>query len=329
MEMMRKYPLLIVLLFFCSGLSAQQAAKHSIEAFVNNWRGTILRERFECPAITEFYGDTVNWYGKKYPHDSVCAMFGRNSNPGILARSEYTITALSGKTFATWQVDFAEENSVITAGKLHYLLIESPAPGQFRIIAQSSFADDAWASRKKEIANDTIVHKKKRYYVLRRDSAAFGDGKNLVYFLTDSLQFYEPVWMPVCVSNELSYTATGSIFVAIGDRRTGKITAMRTITDELSQQNLESAELVFGGFPCFSLQDSVDADRKYLYSYWAVPRFAWTHVTNDQCSVKLTAIYNYGDACWFAETTLLLDRKKKVIKADRFIRKPDPKRIPH
>lgn len=323
---MRNFLSAIFIILFSYSLSAQQIAvrDNSITRFINDWKREISKDPFYCADVYRFYNENVKWYNSSLTRDSLCILLNKNiALMQSLAASEYTTNRIFSPPAMQYRVVFKEQYSAITAMKEHYMLIEETSTGAFSIIAHSSKADDAWIKRKTEIARDTINFKKKKYYVLYKDTSAFAFGNTPVYFLTDSLNFFEPQYIDAC--NALltfGYSAMGRIFVAIGNPGTREIFRMKEITSELTQPRYENAKLIRGGFPCLVPGATIVPGDKRIETAWITPALHWQRIDSRYSELTLGAHYIYGDVCWFSQTTIMLDQKKKRIEVKRKMKKP-------
>ncbi len=303
-------------------VAAQEIRPTPIVNFVRNWQNQLAEEEFNKEQMAKYYAAQVSWYNTSVASDSALTIISSTYDmQQCIFWRDPTIVTLTDSSHATWQVFFDECNGVVSGMQQHYLLVESDASGTLHITAQSSLADDAWLIRKTEIANDTIVHENKRYYVLNRSYSGHPSSNHVIFFLTDSLKFDEANWIPVC-TDDFGFTASGNIFCALAILDPQTIIAFKDITLELNQSPLEEAELTFGGFLCLHTQDSLTIEGKHAGFHWRTPVLNVTYDRHHKTSVLLKTDYNYGDACWSAETTILFDSKKKKITTKQFIRKP-------
>lgn len=292
---------------------AQQTAVEStgIHDFIRHWKDDMSRKVFYWADVHSSYADSVNWYNQKLSGDSLGTIVKANITLSrTLTSANYSIAQISPAPRITYMVHFDDADVMITCGKHHYLIVEQQLNGRYKITSQSSLADDAWYLRKKQIASSTIEYRKKKYYILRTDSFAFRANNTVIYFLTDTLKFHEPQSMDVCYGiRQLAYTATGNIFVAMGNPVTGKISSMSEITREFNEPDFANAQLIYGGFPLLIARDTITPQFPAKSPWWTEPGINWTPCTPSNTYANFYLPYIYGSECRVVRIFVLLKRK--------------------
>ena len=324
---------LLSVLFAGLKLSATDSIPFPVLRFVNEWRSVLNQEDFKGDSISHFFAERVSWYNKNYSNDSVCATIKEDALlESCIFAGEPTILPIGKKDVDTWQVFFRECNGVISAEKSHYLLIVSHGENDFHIIAQSSLADDAWMRRKNQIAKSKIQLNNKRYYILEQHPRALIEDSCTILFLTDTLLFYEPKWMPVCNGlDQIGYSAIGRIFVAVYDLKDSSLQQIQEITKELTEPTYQDAELILGGFPCLVNTSSYYPAQPAYITDWGTPYLIATEWTPDFNRYSIPTLYMYGDRCLEPKTTITISKRgRHKITVEKIPPPKPPKRfVPH
>lgn len=280
-----------------------------VYTFIEEWRRFLAADDVNCHYVEACYADTVLFYNVPLSKDNMC--MSELMLPGlneILLETAYTLEEISD---AQWKAVFESPANIFGIDKFHYLIIEESAEHQFHIIRQSSFADDRWFARKKEIAANTIVSNGKTYYILNEDSTTLTNRR--LYFLTDSLHFTEPAYMDICMDEKsIGYCTSGNIYVAMSEKNRRDIAVIRDLTPEFNCDTFQDAVNMQKGFRCFGVKDSTDPFGQSVYR-WVTSECHWSSTDSGGAFIQFYSPYNYGDECREVCTTINVVKKKKQI----------------
>lgn len=327
---------LLFLFLLTSPLAAQSRTTPALLECINNWKRLLLQddetfssEKLNCTLLEKMYSDSFRWYGTVCANDSICDLTRHSWLPEILAsQDDYIIDTLNTSDGRLYKVIYGE-TGIFTALKQHYIVWRK-AENTFLIVEHSSTADDGWQKRKAEIGASTIRDKKgKTYYIVNRDSTLFSS--RVVYYLTDTLLFFEPGYIDVCDGfAQLGFSTSGNIFVATAKITSpDKIISIREITRELNAEVYEGASIVRGGIPCYLPYDSISPVGAYVGTNWKVPPFDRKKTGTRTVQLELYTVYEYGSSCLRSKTTVSLSRRGKKMKVKKMmIPKPPREGVP-
>lgn len=329
---------ILLFLFLCSTTIAAQprATSPTLLSCINNWKHLLLRdgeifsaEKLNCTLLEKMYADSFNWYGTVCANDRICELTRHSWLPEILAaQDDYFIDTLTTSDGILYKMIFGE-TGIFTALKQHYVTWREEE-NTFLIVAHSSTADDAWQKRKAEISASTICDKKgKTYYIVNSDTTLFS--ARIVYYLTDTLSFFEPAYIDVCYGfHQLGFSTSGNVFVATAKTNSPhKIISIRKITRELNEEVFEEASIVRGGIPCYLPYDTISPDTSYIGTNWKVPPVDCEKTGPKTVQLELYTVYEYGSSCLRSKTTVLLSRRGRKIKVRKMlIPKPPREGVP-
>ncbi len=320
-------------LLFTTTLAAQsRVTTPTLVDCINNWKRLLLQdgetfstEKLNCTLLENMYADSFNWYGTACANDSICEITRRSWLPEILAaQNDYYIDTITTSDHVLYKVIFSE-TGIFTALKQHYVTWREEE-NTFLIVAHSSTADDGWQKRKKEIASSTIRDKKgKTYYIVNSDTTLFSS--RVVYYLTDTLSFFEPGYIDVCYGfDQLGFSTSGNVFVATAKTSSpDKIISIKEISRELNSEVYEDASIVRGGIPCYLPYDSISPDKKYVGTNWKIPPLDWKKSGSKTVQLELYTVYEYGSLCLRSITTIALSKRGKKIKVKKRMIPPPPR----
>lgn len=298
-------PLRLFLLFLLlSSAAFGQPSEADVRAFVGNWAKLFEQpEKFQpdpadlnCDTLAKMYAPEFTFYGTSFPNDSLCAVVrGEFDLLEMLSTFRFEVEALRGRSESLlFRITFVSQSSM---GALidHYMML-AYAENTFHIISHSSVADDAWRVRKAEIAASRITGKDNQsYYILSADSTIFEN--RIVYFLTDTLDFYEPFGFDACSGIEfLGYSTNGRVSVASASKKSPRVlTGVHEITNELNAPTYLDHTIVRGGFACLVPADSTSPDGKSC-TRWVKPGLVRT-LERGKTTYLLITQYERGSYC--------------------------------